>query len=61
MASSFLLNSSNDAVSSDSLARMVNDSPYNYANAVMKRIIVCGKVHICLIVAFKIKAGAEIR
>ena len=44
-----------------SLGRMVNDSPNDFANAKMKRVICETDAHLCLFAINEIKAGTEIR
>ena len=50
-----------DATKETSYGRLVNDSPSNYANAVMKRICLDGIVHLCLYAIQDIDKDFEIR
>ncbi|XP_065682695.1 uncharacterized protein LOC124816730 isoform X1 [Hydra vulgaris] len=45
----------------DSLGKMVNDSTINFANSIMKRIVISSCVHLCLFALKSIDIGTEIR
>ena len=45
----------------DSLCRYVDNSPKDFANVTMKRVIILNKVHICLFANADICRGTEIR
>jgi len=50
-----------DATEMSGLGRMINDSPYEYANSVMKREVLGKEVHLCLYAKKSIQKGTEIR
>lgn len=45
----------------DSIGRLVNDSPNNFANARIKRVAANSIVHLCLFAIKPIDLGTEIR
>ena len=45
----------------NSLAKMVNDSQDKFANAVMKRMVIGKKAHLCLFAIKHIQSGTELR
>ena len=47
--------------SENSLGCMANDSPADFANAKMKRVVCETEVHLCLFAIAEIKIGTEIR
>jgi len=50
-----------DATLTDGLGKMVNDSPNNFANAKIKRIVISNKIYICLFATKDLNVGSEIR
>ena len=53
------LSCSIDATFSKSLCRYVNDSPFG--NCIMKKVMIDGKPHLCLVAAQNINSGTELR
>lgn len=50
-----------DATKTEGLGKMINDSPDELANSVMKREVLGKNVHLCLYATKNIAKGTEIR
>ena len=50
-----------DATHEKSYGRLVNDSPENYSNTKMKRIVIDKAIHLCMFAKDLIPIGTELR